>query len=49
MVANIWWPFRRGGKVEGGGGAATLSSCQSVRTEKIGLCKIFCQCFLAFS
>ncbi len=24
MVANVWWPFRRDGEVEGRGGAATL-------------------------
>ncbi len=33
MVANVWWPFRSGSKIEGGGGAATLPSCWSVRTE----------------
>jgi hypothetical protein len=33
MVADVWWPFRSGGKIEGGGGAATLPSCWSVRTE----------------
>jgi hypothetical protein len=48
-VANVWWPFRNGSEVEGGGGAATFSSCWSVGTEKMRLCKIFCWCFLAFS
>ncbi len=33
----MWLPFRSGGEVEGGGGAATLSSCQSVGTEKMRL------------
>jgi hypothetical protein len=41
MFANMWWLFRSGGEVEGGGGAVTLSSCWSVRTEKMRLCKIF--------
>ncbi len=43
MVADVWWPFRSGGEIEGGGGAATLPSCWSVRTEEImRSCKIFC-------
>jgi hypothetical protein len=33
MVADVWWPFRSGGEFEGGGRAATLSSCQSVNRE----------------
>ncbi len=37
MVADVWWPFRSGGQVEGGGGAATLPYCWSVRTEKMRL------------
>ncbi len=36
MVAVVWWPFRSGGEVEGkgGGGAATLPSCRSVRKDR---------------
>ncbi len=37
MVADVWRPFRSGGKVEGGGKAATLPSCWSVSTEKMRL------------
>ncbi len=33
MVADVRWPFRSGGEIEDGGGAATLPSCRSVRTE----------------
>jgi hypothetical protein len=42
MVADVWWPFRSGGKVKGRDKVATLPSCRSVRTEKMRLCKIFC-------
>jgi hypothetical protein len=33
IVANVWWPFRSGGEIEGGGRVATLPSCWSIRTE----------------
>ncbi len=33
MVADVWWPFRSGGKIQGGVGVATLPSCRSVKTE----------------
>ncbi len=35
MVANVWWPFRSGGKIEGGGIAATLPSCRSDRINEV--------------
>jgi len=34
MVADVWWPFRRGGEAEGGGGVATLSSCKVCGQKK---------------